>query len=308
MPEGLRDHALSASGGTITGVTRVDGAKDLFELTVEPAGDGAVTVTLVPPPGGCAAEGAVCTASGKALSSLLAATVAKGGTESPGDPDGFTASYSNVPASHGGEPFTYDMDFSAGHDRADELPDAQVRRRASDRCHGAAREAPAAGTRPRLEDPHHFRTRAPATWSWSLPATTDCAAAGAVCDADGKMLTSGYSFTVPRNRAGVDVGGRRHGQRIGRLARLRGQHRADQRRRHRLPGVHAGGHPQPRTSNFTPVDATFTIEAGDSSTTVSVAHRRRRHRRRGRDRRSPPRPGLDPGLRLVLEGGRDRHH
>ena len=70
-PEDLRDHALSANGGAVTGVSRVGGAKDLFEVTVTPAGDGAVSVQLLPAFGGCEAEGAVCTASGTALSSLL---------------------------------------------------------------------------------------------------------------------------------------------------------------------------------------------------------------------------------------------
>ena len=70
-PEDLRDHVLSANGGTVTGVSRVDAAKDLFEVTVMPSGEGTVSVQLLPAFGGCEAEGAVCTASGTALSSLL---------------------------------------------------------------------------------------------------------------------------------------------------------------------------------------------------------------------------------------------
>ena len=74
-PEDLRDHALSANGGAVTGVSRVGGAKDLFEVTVTPDGEGPVSVRLVPAPGGCAVEGAVCTDAGTALTSLLLTSV-----------------------------------------------------------------------------------------------------------------------------------------------------------------------------------------------------------------------------------------
>ena len=67
-PEALRGHVLSASGGTVSGVSRVDGASDLFAVTVTPTGAGIVTVTLGPTPSDCAAAGAVCTADGVALS------------------------------------------------------------------------------------------------------------------------------------------------------------------------------------------------------------------------------------------------
>ena len=75
-PDDLRDHALSATGGTISGVTRVDDAKDLFEVTVTPAGEGAVTVGLRPPPG-CEADGAVCTAAGTEVT-VLPLTLVRG--------------------------------------------------------------------------------------------------------------------------------------------------------------------------------------------------------------------------------------
>ena len=74
-PEDLLAHALSARAGTVTAVTRVDGAKDLFQVTVRPDGDGTVTVTLGPTPSDCTAEGAVCTSGGVALTSALLLTV-----------------------------------------------------------------------------------------------------------------------------------------------------------------------------------------------------------------------------------------
>ena len=267
-PEDLRDHALSASGGTITGVTRVDGAKDLFELTVEPEGDGAVTVTLVPPPGGCTVEGAVCTASGKALSSLLAATVAKGGAGSPGDADGFTASYSNAPAGHGGATFTYDMDFSEemtgtlsyrvlkfGGIRATDATVRRAKRRPPGQSHGwKIHIIPDAGAGDVVI---------------SLPPTTDCAADGAVCDRDGKMLTSGYSFTVPRNApvsmSVADVTANESDGSLDFVVSIDPTSVDDITfRAFTRAGTATAG------EDFTAVDSTFTIEAGDSSTTVSV--------------------------------------
>ena len=74
-PEDLRDHALSARAGTVTAVTRVDGAKDLFQVTVRPDGDGTVSVTLGPTPSDCTAEGAVCTSGRVALTSVLLQSV-----------------------------------------------------------------------------------------------------------------------------------------------------------------------------------------------------------------------------------------
>ena len=74
-PEDLRDHVLSARGGTVTGVSRVDGAKDLFEVTVEPDGEGLVSVLLVPASSTCTDEGAVCTAGAVALTGLYATGV-----------------------------------------------------------------------------------------------------------------------------------------------------------------------------------------------------------------------------------------
>ena len=56
----LRDESFSETEGDVTGARRVDGRHDLWEITVEPDGDEAVTITL----GGgrdCGTTGAVCT-------------------------------------------------------------------------------------------------------------------------------------------------------------------------------------------------------------------------------------------------------
>ena len=66
-PQSMRDHALVVTGGTVTDARRVDGRKDLWELTVEPAGTGPVSI-LVPQDRACTETGALCTADGRMLS------------------------------------------------------------------------------------------------------------------------------------------------------------------------------------------------------------------------------------------------
>ena len=66
----MRDHALVVTGGTVTDARGVDGRKDLWELTVEPAGTGPVSI-LVPQDRACTETGALCTADGRMLSSGL---------------------------------------------------------------------------------------------------------------------------------------------------------------------------------------------------------------------------------------------
>ena len=72
----LREDAFTVSGGRVTGGRRVDGRRDLFEMTVRPESFGAVTITL---PAGreCAVSGAICTRSEprRTLSNTPSATV-----------------------------------------------------------------------------------------------------------------------------------------------------------------------------------------------------------------------------------------
>ena len=65
--QSMRDHALVVTGGTVTDARRVDGRKDLWELTVEPAGTGPVSI-LVPQDRACTETGALCTTDGRMLS------------------------------------------------------------------------------------------------------------------------------------------------------------------------------------------------------------------------------------------------
>ena len=64
----LRDQALTVSGGTAKKARRVDGRKDLWELTVKPSGTGAVTVRLP--------AGSLETSDGRGLERSVSATIA----------------------------------------------------------------------------------------------------------------------------------------------------------------------------------------------------------------------------------------
>ena len=73
-PQNMRDHALTVSGGTVTDARRVDSRSDLWELTVEPAGTGAVSI-LALQNRACTETGALCTADGRMLSTGLGKSV-----------------------------------------------------------------------------------------------------------------------------------------------------------------------------------------------------------------------------------------
>ena len=85
-PEDMRDHALVVTGGTVTDAAMVKGRKDLWKLTVEPAGLGPVSI-LAPQDRACTETGALCTADGRSLTVSLALQV-------PGPP----AQQANSPA------------------------------------------------------------------------------------------------------------------------------------------------------------------------------------------------------------------
>ena len=74
----LRDHAFTVSGGEVKKAQRMDRDSDTpnirWLITVEPGGNGDVTITL-PITEDCAAEGAICTEDGRMLSNSLVFTV-----------------------------------------------------------------------------------------------------------------------------------------------------------------------------------------------------------------------------------------
>ena len=75
----LRDHSFDVTDGSVTGVRRVNGRSDLWEITVEPDSNADMTIVL-PATDDCDDEGAVCTSDDKQLSNRSELTVS-----GPGD-------------------------------------------------------------------------------------------------------------------------------------------------------------------------------------------------------------------------------
>ena len=100
-PEAMRTHVLTVEGGAVTGAARVDGDTGVWAITVTPATREELSIALAPA-ADCAADGAVCTSDGRALSNGTAAIVIGPGPETQTQPD-LTAAFEGVPAAHDGE-------------------------------------------------------------------------------------------------------------------------------------------------------------------------------------------------------------
>ena len=106
----LREGAFTVSGGRVTGGRRVDGRRDLFEMTVRPDSVGEVSIALAAGRA-CAVSGAICTRSEprRPLSNAVTATV----SGPAGEP--LTAAFEGMPAEHDGESaFKFRIAFSDG--------------------------------------------------------------------------------------------------------------------------------------------------------------------------------------------------
>ena len=72
----VRDTMFTEKGGAISGAKRVKPPHDLeFDITVEPDGDGAVSLSLASPLPACGEAGAVCTAAGRKIEGTVSATI-----------------------------------------------------------------------------------------------------------------------------------------------------------------------------------------------------------------------------------------
>ena len=72
----VRDTMSTEKGGAISGAKRVKPPHDLeFDITVEPDGDGAVSLSLASPLPACGEAGAVCTAAGRKIEGTVSATI-----------------------------------------------------------------------------------------------------------------------------------------------------------------------------------------------------------------------------------------
>ena len=186
----LRDHSFTVTNGKVTRARRNNGRNDSWEITVTPWGNEALTVTL---PGNrdCGTTAAICTKEDHPvqLSNSPSATVAgpPGVSTVP-----VTASFSNMPAEHDGSEFTFDLSFSenvaAGYarirDHAFSVNGANIKK-AQRKTQGSNQNWTV------TVDP-----TGNGGVSITLPETTNCNNAGAICTDDGRKLNHSTSDSV----------------------------------------------------------------------------------------------------------------
>ena len=195
-PQDMKDHALTVAGGTVTNATRVDGRSDLWELTVEPAGTGAVSI-LVPQDRACTETGALCTADGQALSTGLGHSVpgpvpVPQGQQARAAQAPLAASFVSVPAEHDGQTeFWLELNF-----------DAAVVQGSKQRIRALLGATGGSVTRVRRKDGRldHWPVRVEPSSHEAVTVTLSpsppCGATGAVCTEDGRTFTTALATRI----------------------------------------------------------------------------------------------------------------
>ena len=184
----LRDHAFTVTRGTVAGARRLDSDSDTpnirWEISVTPDSTADVTVEL-PATEDCEAQGAICTEDDTMLSSPLKFTV-------KGPP--LTANTVSVPTSHNGSgEFRFRIAFSEEFSLSYKtLRDDHVFTVEGGSVTGARRLVK--GSNIGWEIVVEPDSNGDVTVK--LPVTEDCDAQGAICTADGRMLSSPLEFTV----------------------------------------------------------------------------------------------------------------
>ena len=196
----LREDAFAVTGGRVTRGKRVDGRKDLFEITVEPDGAGEVAISL---PAGreCSVSGAICTwgPPRKQLTNTPTATVAGPAVET--GPASLTTSFVDVPAEHDGETaFKLRIAFS------EPLSWMNGRRLREDVVAVSGGRATKAGRVNRRRDLWKLTVEPDslADVTVTLSSGAACDSPAAVCTSDGRALSNTIS-TVVRGPVAVSV-------------------------------------------------------------------------------------------------------
>jgi len=200
----LRDHAFEVTGGEVINARRlVHGKSRRWEITVRPSSSDAVTVEL-PATTDCTAAGALCTSDRRKLTSELQIEVTGPASQNSANEDTqsesgtpqvlepLIASVHDEPDSHDGTDFTFELrfseDFSISYrtlrDHTFRVTGGEVIN-ARRFVHGKSR---------RWEITVRPSSSAPVTIE--LAATTDCAAARAVCTPDQRKLSNDLTIQV----------------------------------------------------------------------------------------------------------------
>ena len=187
----MRDDSFTVDGGEVTGARRVDRRHDLWRITVEPDGEGDVTVTLAAGRE-CAVSGAICTRGGdrRQLTNTATATVA--GPVDEDAPAVLTASFVEAPHEHDGETaFKLRIAFSEGIS----IGFRTFRDQSLSVSGGSVTKAKRVDRRKDLWEV----TVEPGSLgdvTVTLEGGRACGAAGAVCTGDGRALSATISTTV----------------------------------------------------------------------------------------------------------------
>ena len=185
----MQEDVMTVTGGAITGAGRVDGAKSLWRITVEPVDGRDVTVEL-PVTTGCSATGAVCTGgdSPQPLSNSITHTFP--GTKLNAEFEGFDHHHDGSTPMQFRLVFSEEVDTTAAEikDHALTVTGATITT-VVQKDEGSTRRwnvtVTPAGTGP---------------FDVILASATDCAQDGHICTPDGELLARGYwkrSFGPP---------------------------------------------------------------------------------------------------------------
>ena len=261
-PEAMRTRVLTVTGGAVTGAARVDGASGVWAITVTPDSREELSIALAPA-AECAADGAVCTADGRALSNGAAHIVNGPG---PGTaPEPLTASFEDMPAEHAGQgSFSFRVAFS------DEINISYktVRDASFTVTAGEVTQASRVDGRRDLWE-ITVEPDSDGDVAITLPETTDCDASGAICTSDGRPLSHALSATVA-GPVGISVADARVDENAGApLAFVVTLSRAASAAltvdyATADGSAHAG-------DDYTAASGTLTFRAGESSQTIEVA-------------------------------------
>ena len=189
----MRDDVPEMTGATVTKVRRLtQGSNRGWELTVTPASRDATVGIGIAPGRACGETGAVCTQDGRGLSNAPGASIPASATVTAGT--ALTARFANVPSEHDGtNPFTLELHFS---EETGVQSDRTLRDSVLDVKGGTV-----TGARRVTEGDNRSWaiTVTPDSWARvrvAVPPTTDCGATGAVCTADGRMLSNAPTVRI----------------------------------------------------------------------------------------------------------------
>ena len=194
----LKDHALTVLNGTVTTALALNSGTAEWDITLQPTGAGSLNI-LVSPTSDCAATGALCTAAGTMLSTGLGQSIPYADPVAP-TPQAqqalapLTAALSNVPAEHdGANRFTFTLTFS---EDVTGLSYRTLRDHAFTVTGGTMTKAKRVTRGSDQTWTMEVEPSGNSAVTVTLPATTDCAASGAICTNDDHQLSNAVAATI----------------------------------------------------------------------------------------------------------------